>query len=363
MATYEQWVESLGLPIHKGYYIEDLRTVEMGWWEERGCNTAFIQMFGLEDVAEIRVTGIPPGKTTLPWKSVLDDIYYVLEGKGLTTVWIDGQSSRKTFEWQPHSLFLIPRYSFYQLTNAQGDKPAKLLSHSRLPLAMKAVEDPEFFFNNPYVPRRGVMLEDFYSEAKKQWGEDYFGTGYIWYGNFFPDMAAWDKLEPLKRRGAGGQVVIIKFPNLSLRDISMSVFPAERYKKAHRHVAGNFIIIPAGEGYSVMWDDRKEEERIFKERMIIPWHECSCFAPQFYHQHFNVGLTPARYLKFGYGGMKDYAARHLPKHQIEYPDEDPWVRQNFEKELAKRGLTSLMPDGVYKDRDYQWEYAEDSEGD
>ncbi|MFC2057133.1 hypothetical protein ACFLTO_06180 [Chloroflexota bacterium] len=43
--------------------------------------------------------------------------------------------------------------------------------------------------------------------------------------------------------------------------------------------------------------------------------------------------------------------------QIEYPDEDPWIRQTFEKELAKKNLTSLMPDEAYKDRDYQWGFA------
>ena len=35
--------------------------------------------------------------------------------------------------------------------------------------------------------------------------------------------------------------------------------------------------------------------------------------------------------------------------------QDPWIRQKFEEELAKRGLTSLMPDGAYTDPDYQWE--------
>ena len=42
--------------------------------------------------------------------------------------------------------------------------------------------------------------------------------------------------------------------------------------------------------------------------------------------------------------------------QIEYADEEPWVREKFEEELAKRGVTSLMPDGAYKDRDYEWDY-------
>ena len=61
--TYDRWMETIGIPIHKGYYIEDLRTVELGWWEERQCNSAFIQLMGQEGVSSARVTEIAPGKT------------------------------------------------------------------------------------------------------------------------------------------------------------------------------------------------------------------------------------------------------------------------------------------------------------
>ncbi len=132
----------------------------------------------------------------------------------------------------------------------------------------------------------------------------------------------------------------------------MSVFPSRTYKKGHRHGPGVFIVIPVGEGYSVMW--KEGEERIF-----APWHEASCFTPRYYHQHFNVGSTPARYIAFHPSGGRRF--QDVARDQIEYPDEDPWIRQTFEEELAKRGLTSLMPEEAYKDRDYQWEYTQGKE--
>jgi hypothetical protein len=97
-------------------------------------------------------------------------------GKGLATVWGAERSARKTFEWQKHSLFLIPRQSLCQLSNAQGDKPARLVSYNYLPPAVQAVGDPEFFFNNPYVSSQEDGLENFYSEAKAQWSEGYYLT-------------------------------------------------------------------------------------------------------------------------------------------------------------------------------------------
>jgi hypothetical protein len=45
--------------------------------------------------------------------------------------------------------------------------------------------------------------------------------------------------------------------------------------------------------------------------------------------------------------------------QIEYPDEDPWIRQKFQDELAERGLTSSMPDEAYQDPRFEWTYNEE----
>ena len=35
---------SMELPIYKGYYVEDLRTLPLGRWDERGCDAAFLQL-------------------------------------------------------------------------------------------------------------------------------------------------------------------------------------------------------------------------------------------------------------------------------------------------------------------------------
>ena len=39
--THDRWMSSLGLPIYTGYYIEDLRELELGHWHERGCAGGF----------------------------------------------------------------------------------------------------------------------------------------------------------------------------------------------------------------------------------------------------------------------------------------------------------------------------------
>jgi gentisate 1,2-dioxygenase len=136
----------------------------------------------------------------------------------------------------------------------------------------------------------------------------------------------------------------------------MSVFPARTYKKAHRHGPGTLIVIPAGEGYSLMWPEGRE-------KVEIPWHEASVFVPpnRWFHQHFNVGAAPARYLAFHFpkGFMQDSERiADRERDQIEYPNEDPMIRRKFTDELAKRKLTSLMPAEAYEDKNFSWQYAQ-----
>ncbi|MBI3062551.1 MAG: cupin domain-containing protein [Deltaproteobacteria bacterium] len=353
--TYDHWMESIGIPIHRGFYVEDLRTLKLGWWEERECKSAFIQLAGQEGVSSARVTEIPPRQTLPPLKFALDEVVYVVAGRGLTHIWYHGSDVKKSFEWQQHSMFLIPHGCTHQLSNMQGDKPVRLLHYSYLPLGLSAVPDPDFFFNNPYrSPDELAEHEAYYSEAKMlrlPAGDPRGERRVYWYGNFFPDMKAWDKLDANASRGAGGRSVYILFPNCEVF-AHMSVFAPQTYKKAHRHGPGRVIVIPGGEGYSIMWEEGKE-------KVVAPWHECSMFVPpnRWFHQHFNAGGAPARYLAL-HSPMQFYGhaekVEDRAKDQIEYPDEDPWIRRKFEDELGKRALKSLMPEEAYADHDYEW---------
>ncbi|MEK7214497.1 MAG: cupin domain-containing protein, partial [Chloroflexota bacterium] len=136
----------------------------------------------------------------------------------------------------------------------------------------------------------------------------------------------------------------------------MSVFPSRMYKRGHRHGPGFIIVIPKGEGYSIMWPEGGE-------RVIVPWHEGSCFVPpmRWFHQHFNVSEHPDRYLAIhpprGLAGSGEQI-ENRSRDQIDHPDEDPWVREKFESELAKRKLTSLMPAEAYKQHNYSFSTME-----
>jgi aconitase B len=88
--------------------------------------------------------------------------------------------------------------------------------------------------------------------------------------------------------------------------------------------------------------------------MIVP-------PNMWFHQHFNTGTIPARYLAFKHEGVAIRNAQGVPKawiskraggDQIDYADENPATRELFAKELAKHRLAPQM------DKAYAAEKAE-----
>ena len=284
--TYDAWMEAQGIPVHKGYYVEDLRTVELGPWTLRGCEAAFLQLEGMQGVVEARVSEVGPGQTLPAFKLGIDEVVYVLSGQGSTAVWGTQNQRRHTFEWSPRSMYMVPRNAWSQISNMHGDRTVRLLHYNYMPLALSASPDPDFFFNNPYEEELTMKSADFYSEAQSTVNEDIAegaARRTLWLGNFFPDMAVWDKLMDRPGRGSINRSVYMQSPGTEI-SMHMSVFPAGTYKKGHRHGPGRVIVIPGGEGYSIMWPEGGEQ-------VVIPWHEASCFVPpdRWFHQHFNLG--------------------------------------------------------------------------
>jgi len=168
----------------------------------------------------------------------------------------------------------------------------------------------------------------------------------IWETNFVPDVTKRDLVE-WKERGGGGKSMMFQLSE-SCMPAHISEFGVGYYKKAHRHLSGAHVMILNGEGFTLMW---KEGEPIQRYN----WKPGSMIVPpdMWFHQHFNVGKEPAKYLAI-HGKFspkyktteKTYRGVDLDVKkggdQIEYEDEDPKIREMFEEELAKRGVQSQM---------------------
>jgi hypothetical protein len=64
-------------------------------------------------------------------------------------------------------------------------------------------------------------------------------------------------------------------------------------------------------------------------------------------------------LKFGH--LPQLARVGEVRNQIEYSDEDPWVRQKFGEELSRLGRQGRMPAEIYGDPHYQWDYGDEDD--
>jgi quercetin dioxygenase-like cupin family protein len=342
-SAYHKWIESQGIPILREFYIEDLRKVDLAPWAWKDARGAYLNLIGTGDVNDGYVLEIAPGKNIAPQRLLFEEIIFVLEGSGSTSVWND-EKKKITFEWQAGSLFSPPANTWRQHFNASGQKPARFLSVTTAPVLFNLFRDTDFILNNNHQ-FKGRFDED--PQSFSGAAESYRGRRMqVWDTNFVADV----RTLPVHRweeRGPGAASVSIELSENCLTS-HISEFPVGAYKKAHRHGPGAHVIIIGGQGYSLMWPEGEEIKR-------FDWKDGSVVVPpeRWFHQHFNTGAVPARYLAIRWGSqkyprpwqMKSYGVDESVKKggaQIEFEDEDPMIRQMFEAELAKQGLQSRM---------------------
>ena len=342
--TYQLFLEREEVPAVRAFHIEDICQMELHAWPRVGARGVYLNLEGTEGVDDCYIAEIPAGKSLEPQRHLFEALIFVVSGRGATTVWREG-GRKQTFEWGEGALFSPPLNAWYRHFNGQGDKPVRLLAMTNAPTVLNLFHNIDFVFNCDYpFTDRYDGEEDFFSGKAKTPAEGFCDT------NFIRDVRAFE-LPERSERGAGGRMLMIEMSN-NVMSAHISQFPVGTYKKAHRHGAGAHVIILKGEGFSLMWRDGEEIKR-------YNWRAGSLLVPpeRWFHQHFNVGGEPVRYL-----ALKPFSSRKFPglrkqwgtsesvKHggdQIEYEDEDPMIRRAFLEELTKHGVQSRM-DAVFK---------------
>jgi quercetin dioxygenase-like cupin family protein len=323
-------VEGQGLPLVQGHYIADLKTAEVVPWARRNARGAFINHDASNTSNDCYLLELAPGQETPPQRQLYEEMIYVLAGRGATTVWYD-EGRKSSFEWGPGALFSIPMNAWHQHFNASGSEPLRYIGVTSAPVVMNLYADPEFVFNCDYkFTNRYAGEADYFNGEGKL-------TGMVWETNFVADVPGYELLD-YPERGAGG------------RTIKFTEFPIGTYKKGHRHGPGAHVIILNGDGYSLMWNEGEEIQR-------YDWQPGTLIIPpdRTFHQHFNVGNTPARYLALRFSGNEDFKGKtaeerniitstsvKLGGDQIEYADQDPKIHRMFVEEASKHGVDVRM---------------------
>lgn len=337
--AYARWARSQGIEVVPGFHIPDLRTVPLKPWARTGGWGCFINHDDSDRSNDCYLSRIPAGGSLLPARHLHELMVYVLSGRGSTTVWgPEPDRLPQSFEWEEGALFAVPLNVRYQHFNSSGQQPATLLAVTNAPVVINLFDDPEFVFDCPYDFRSR------FSGAPGSFRAEGTLTGRVWESNFVPDVRSFPLLD-YRERGAGGTNVQFKLARNTMR-AHVSEFPVGTYKKAHRHGPGAHIVVLSGQGYSLMWRDGEPLQR-------YDWSEGSLVIPPggTFHQHFNTGATPARYLALRHLNARRDPATGLPMSsvstrrggdQIDYEDEDPLVREMYRDECARNGVESRM---------------------
>ena len=349
LTPFERWIEAEGLKVITTHTVESLFTEELAPWERTGCDAAILDLTHhpseqrlVQNQGGIRyLIEIPPGGSINLERHMYEEIFYVLQGRGATTLWYDG-TPRQTFEWHADSAFAIPLNAWHELHNGSGTEPVRLYAATNMPHIFNLFANADFVFNTAKAfPDRFDPSDEMYFSGQTTRVADR-----LMMANFIPSVMNMS-LDQWSYRGPGANMFVMMAGGRYICHVSE--FPVASYKKGHGFGGENrdirsgqtndtSYLFLTGEGYDLQWSpgalpgpDAKWTRANFKPGSLMSNGHGG-------HQHFNVSNEPARYLVFregaaSYSGGGTRAGEG--QGQIEFEDEDPAIRTMFDEEVAK----------------------------
>ncbi len=365
--TYEKWMKKEGIPIVEDYGVRDLRVLERRPWSRTGGLGAFVELKGMEGFTGSYIGEIPGGQALKPERHMYEEVIYILEGLGLTEVWASSSGNKKVrFEWGPGSMFAIPLNARHRLYNG-GREPVVYLAVTSAPVMMDLLHNEDFIFNCDYwFADRFNGSDDYFKTSNNRYRSE--SGSEVWETNFIAEVKS--SLIDHKRhhKAVGGGTTLFQIAENALVG-HIAEWPTGRYHKAHWHGGGAVLFPISSEGYVLLWP-REAGTRPYQQGngdkvVKVYWQEGGMYSPPtgWFHQHFNTGREQAKHVAFRYSENNHKYAFGIFRasvlggvnvsirdggNLIEYEDEDPKIRQDYEDELAKKGIKCEMPSVTYR---------------
>jgi len=147
---YDRFMEAEGVPVYRGIGVRRVQDLPLMPWKRLGGRGSYIQLYGTEGLWGLYLVEIPSASALNVERHLYEKVVLVVEGRGTTEVWQEGQSKRHVFEWQKGSLFSIPLNACHRLVNA-ASAPALLLCGTSAPNVMNVIDNTDFIFKCPYT--------------------------------------------------------------------------------------------------------------------------------------------------------------------------------------------------------------------
>lgn len=363
---YDEYIEGEGIPVHVGRIgVDDVTAVPRKPWARTGGNGVFLKLDGsFQSERGLYVADIPGGGSLNPEKHLYDEQIFILQGHGACQVW-QGNGEKITFEWGTGSIFAFPPNTTHAFFNG-SQEPVVFMGVTTAPRVMNAVYDLGVVFETDY------QFFDIYANGANFYSAPDSKILFGWYElSILHTNFIWDchkvLLDDLEQKIEGGQVTGYRMGPRFPRG-HISEWPSGRYHKAHYHGPGAILLGLDGEGYVLAWDKalgtRPYADGHANQVEKVSWGRNSIYVvpDAHFHQHFNTAPGPARHVAVygdmlpmgehvkddskGWNGLK--TAREGGS-LIDYEDEDPQIRVDFEAALAKNGLKNMMAPVAYRD--------------
>ncbi len=365
---YDIYMEEQEIPIYREIGVRRVQDLPRKPWKKTGGNGTFIQLLGTEGLWGCYVVEVPGAGALNPEKHLYEEIYLVVDGRGSTEVWTEGNGKKLTFEWQRGSLFSIPINASHRIVNATRS-PALLMAGTTAPNVMNMFSNPDFIFNCPYQFKDRFDPTDDYYKPKEEIEPDPLRGLAMRQTNIIPDIINCEL--PLDNRRSPGYRRIE--PHMTGNNFYLWIGQHEngRYSKAHAHGSAAVLVCLTGKGYTYTWPATLGQKpweagkgELVKRQDYEPVGLVSA-APMggnWFHAHFGISKEPLRLSAWfgpnapgrerGRPGEKaiDYGAIdiHEGGTAIPYYDEDPYLRKEYVETLKNEGVVSRMDDSLYR---------------
>jgi quercetin dioxygenase-like cupin family protein len=297
---YDSFMESEGVPIYRGIGIRRVQDLPLGPWPRLGGRGSYIQLFGTEGLWGCYVVAVPAGGALNVERHLYDKYVLVIEGRGSTEIWQEGQTKSQLFEWQPWSLFAIPLNAFHRIVNATNS-PALLLCGTTAPNIINLVDDIEFVFNCPFnFSKRYKARDDFFTPRDDLEPDPIRGLA-MRRTNLIPDIARCEL--PLDNRRSPGSRRVEPRMGGSRFYVWLGQHETGRYSKAHKHASAAVLICIEGKGYTYTWPATLgptpwkggHAERVLRQDYEpVGMVSAAPMSGDWFHQHFGISKKGLR---------------------------------------------------------------------
>src|SRR6202158_2677754 len=142
---YDRFMEAEGVSVYRGIGVRRVQDLPPGPWTRLGGRGSDIQLYGTEGLWGCYVVEVPGAGALNVERHLYEKVVFVVEGRGTTEVWQEGQTKRHVFEWQAGSLFTIPLNAWHRIINA-ASSPALLLCGTSAPNQIHLTDNLDFIF-------------------------------------------------------------------------------------------------------------------------------------------------------------------------------------------------------------------------